>query len=49
MCEASAASAALVDYTRADEFDAGIHSRSAQLGIVGLGYAGLPLAVGCAW
>src|SRR5512132_1200967 len=48
MAEPSRASTALVDYTRANEFDAAIRSRTAHVGIVGLGYAGLPLAVGFA-
>jgi UDP-N-acetyl-D-glucosamine dehydrogenase len=48
MSEAAPTSVALVDYRRAGEFDAAIRSRSAHIGIVGLGYAGLPLAVGFA-
>ena len=39
---------ARVDLTRADVFNASIRDRSALIGVVGLGYAGLPLAVGFA-
>ncbi len=40
--------AARVDLTRGDVFDASIRDRSALIGVIGLGYAGLPLAVGFA-
>ena len=39
---------ARVDLTRAEVYDASIRDRSALIGVVGLGYAGLPLAVGFA-
>ena len=39
---------ARVDLTRAEVFDASIRDRTALIGVIGLGYAGLPLAVGFA-
>ena len=43
-----ARASARVDLTRAEVFNASIRDRSALIGVVGLGYAGLPLAVGFA-
>jgi UDP-N-acetyl-D-glucosamine dehydrogenase len=43
-----ARASARVDLTRAEVYDASIRDRTALIGVIGLGYAGLPLAVGFA-
>src|SRR5438876_6997230 len=45
---ANPSAAARCDLTDADRFDQQLETRGAHIGVVGLGYAGLPLAVGFA-